>query len=293
MRTTRPATSAGTAATLDTLTLAGTAATLRPGDRLLFVFGDADLQTGAQPVTTVRPVASATPDFTAGRTTVALVPSDLNGLQSMRDLLSGALDHVEEERPTSTAAQAVLDVVARGHAGIADGLDHDVVARLVSELAEADALVRARASAPVREWLDGAVAAAADLARQALLLVGAADRRSPPEIEFLRELAVELVCPAPVRRAGGPRTAPPIRPVPPRSRWSPRPRCCPRCAARPPDRRPHRPTPRACSPRSRTCSPRCSPWPTPAWRPSCARRSATRPSTCRRPRPPCWRCGWP
>ncbi len=196
VRTTQPAaTSADSAKALDTLTIAGTAANLRAGDRLLFVFGGADVQAQPQPTTVVRTVASAIPDFAAGRTAVQFVPSDLNAQQALRDRLGRALARVLEPVPAGAGTEVVLEAVVRGVEGIGRGLDYAVLARLVSELAEADALVRARASQPVLAWLDTAVARAAALARTALAVVSTAQRRSPPEIEYLRELAVELVCP--------------------------------------------------------------------------------------------------
>ncbi|WSK72817.1 putative baseplate assembly protein [Streptomyces sp. NBC_01276] len=181
---------AGTARGLERLTFTGSALGLRPGDRLLLLFGSAH-----DPV--VRVVAGATADHPAALTAVDLVPdSPADPAEAAREALlavAGSGPRVPAATVLRASVAAALERLAPdgGAASHAYGRVADA-ARL---LAEGVAFTGARGNAALAGWLAGEVAEAVRALRAALSAVAAEHRRSLPEVEYLRALAHALACP--------------------------------------------------------------------------------------------------
>ncbi|MFE3765147.1 putative baseplate assembly protein [Streptomyces sp. NPDC059104] len=189
-RTVPPRLRAGTARRLERLTFTGSALGLRPGDRLLLLFGSAH-----DPV--VRVVAGATADHPAALTAVDLVPdSPADPAEAAREALlavAGSGPRVPAATALRASVAAALERLAPdgGAASHAYGRVADA-ARLFSE---GVAFTTARGNAALAGWLAGEVADAVRALRAALSAVAAEHRRSLPEVEYLRALAHALACP--------------------------------------------------------------------------------------------------
>ncbi|WP_369148416.1 putative baseplate assembly protein [Streptomyces sp. R44] len=172
------------------VTFTGAALNLRAGDRILVLFA-----AGQTPQ--VRTVADVTPDFTLGRTTVTFLreaPPDLPARAH------SALSSAERAAPRRAAVEPLRAALEEARDLLTPETDPD---DLYEALAQADRLVaEGIAFLPeVRDgvlarWADREVARAVRAVRAALVAVAADRRRSLPDIEYLRELARSLVCPA-------------------------------------------------------------------------------------------------
>lgn len=170
----------------DRFTLVGAGLNLRPGDRILAVFG-----TSGAPA--MRVVAKSTPDFPAGRTVVDLVvPSPADPIAeaglalaiARRGAPPGAL-----YGPLQQALGLASDGLHVASAG------YDAVATASRLVAEGLAFAAVRPDPSLTDWLDSDVADAVRKLRVALTTIAAQQRRSPPEVEYLRRLGTELTCP--------------------------------------------------------------------------------------------------
>jgi uncharacterized phage protein gp47/JayE len=196
-RTGPPAIDPATAGTgLTGLTIAGTATSLRPADRLLFLFGAS--QTPAS-----RVVNEARADFPAGVTTVSLVAaaSALGPVFEAADELRDALDEALDTRPTARAADgtatvltAMLDSLSEtpARAGLPDAL---------RELREEIAVARPRARTEVTCWFDDPVDAVIEATIRVVTLVAAEERTGPPDLSGRRDV--------PIGRGESPPSSPP------------------------------------------------------------------------------------
>lgn len=181
---------ARTAPRLERLTFTGSALGLRPGDRLLLLFGSAH-----EPV--VRVVAGATPDYPAALTAVDLVPdSPADPSETAREALVAAVGSGPRV-PAATVLRASLAAALERLAPEGSAASHAYgrVADAARLLAEGVAFTTARGNAAPAAWLAGEVADAVRALRAALSAVAAEQRRSLPETEYLRALAHALACP--------------------------------------------------------------------------------------------------
>lgn len=170
----------------DRFTLVGSGLNLRPGDRILAVFG-----TSGAP--TMRVVAKSTPDFPAGRTVVDLVvPSPADPIAEANLALAIARRAAPPGAQNSPLLQA-LDLASNElHAA---SVGYDGVATASRLVAEGLAFSAVRPAPSLTDWLDGAVADTVRKLRVALTTIAAQQRRSLPEVEYLRRLGTELTCP--------------------------------------------------------------------------------------------------
>ncbi|WP_409466613.1 putative baseplate assembly protein [Amycolatopsis sp. GA6-003] len=195
-----------TARQIPRLGIQGTTAALKPGDRLLLLFG------AFAPA--VRVVAEATPDFPANRTTVKLVTSgivldDLN--QTIRDLVEEIATAVRLQPPPSpwvdptgtalTTAKTYLESL--GTSATANLVLARTVYQFSAELAELAALARAHANCAIQDWFRDFVGPVSDTADALLKLCTAALRESDPELRYLTEFGRELFCTSPGYRFDG------------------------------------------------------------------------------------------
>ncbi|MFD9359341.1 putative baseplate assembly protein [Streptomyces sp. NPDC060031] len=185
-----PRLEARTAQQLERLTFAGPALGIKPGDRLLLLFGTAHAPA-------VRVAAAATADYQAALTVVDLVPlSPADPVEAALDALLTASDSgppVPAAAVLRTAIAAAIDRLApdggpasRTYWRLADA------SRL---LGEGVAFTAARSNTALAGWMADDVTAAVRAVRAALVAVAAERRRSLPEVEYLRELAHSLTCP--------------------------------------------------------------------------------------------------
>lgn len=191
VRTTAPpALDPDTAARLDRLTLVGPALHLKAGDRMLFLFG-----TAHQPV--VRAVADATPDYAAAQTAVGLVPlAAADPVGDARAALRRAVDSAPSGHAAAPLREALAEALDRLEpGGCPVRTSYAALADASRLLAEGLAFARARPNTAPDWWLGDHVATAVRAVRAALLAVAADERRSLPEVEYLRELAYRLACP--------------------------------------------------------------------------------------------------
>jgi predicted phage baseplate assembly protein len=185
--------------TVPALTIAGAGANLRPGDRLLFLFG-------AVPDTAVRVIASAAPDFAAATTAVTLV-GDQTPLTVAVAALVAAVGNASKNPPVSEDAavgylKALNDLISPPAAGVvapgpgptpAQALT--AVAALADRLTESAALAGVRAPAAVRSWYATDVAAVLDAVHRVVLLEETLVRQAPTTVLDARELAHRALCP--------------------------------------------------------------------------------------------------
>ncbi|MEV6954453.1 putative baseplate assembly protein [Streptomyces sp. NPDC051183] len=185
-----PRLEARTAERLERLTFTGPALGIKPGDRLLLLFG-----TAHEPA--VRVAASATADYPAALTVVDLVPlSPADPVEAARDALVAASDSgpsVPAAAVLRAALAAALYQIAPDGGPVSHGYRR--LAEASRLLTEGVAFTTARANAATAGWLADEVAAAVRALRAALVAVAAERRRSLPEVEYLRELAHSLACP--------------------------------------------------------------------------------------------------
>ncbi|MFE2150211.1 putative baseplate assembly protein [Streptomyces lavendulae] len=175
---------------LERLTFTGSALGLRPGDRLLLLFGSAH-----EPV--VRVVAGATADYPAALTAVDLVPDvPADPAETAREALLAAA----RSGPRVLAATVLRASLAAALERLAP--DGGAASHAYARVADADRLLTegvafttARGNAAAAGWLAGEVADAVRALRAALSAVAAEQRRSLPEAEYLRALAHALACP--------------------------------------------------------------------------------------------------
>ena len=170
----------------DRFTLVGSGLNLRPGDRILAVFG-----TSGDPA--VRVVAKSTPDFPAGRTVLDLVvPSPADPIAEAGLALAIARRGAPPGALNSPLQQALGLASNELHVASAG---YDAVATASRLVAEGLAFAAVRPDPSLTDWLDGDVADAVRKLRVALTTIAAQQRRSLPEVEYLRRLGTELTCP--------------------------------------------------------------------------------------------------
>ncbi|MFD2468067.1 putative baseplate assembly protein [Amycolatopsis silviterrae] len=178
----------------------GTTAALKPGDRLLLLFGT------FTPV--VRVVAAAKEDFQAGRTTVTLVTPDvlldeLNlAVFTLVSAVGTALSYQPASSPWSdhtvillTTTKSYLDNLGTLQ-GVSSTLARTVY-HLSTELAEQAALARAHGSCAVQNWFRTFVKPVSDATAVLLKFCIDARRENDPELRYLNSLARGLFCDAP------------------------------------------------------------------------------------------------
>jgi hypothetical protein len=208
-----PDISAGNAADLPRLDVAGTAANLRAGDRLLFRFPGLD---------TPRVVQQATADFTAGRTRVRL------SLAPPPDPLAAAVTALDEAiRQAGQAAVVQRDPVAGqlntdrllplaqllSFVDRPDQVTGFGIGAELRRLAEAVALARQGAPCARADWLDGPVRDVLDAGAALLALAADLTRTSPDEIAELRRLSRLISCGEETEDPPGPPCADPAQAV--------------------------------------------------------------------------------
>ncbi|UQX88118.1 putative baseplate assembly protein [Jatrophihabitans telluris] len=189
---------------LTRLTLTGTAAVLRPGDRLLFLFG-----ASGDPV--IRTVAASTPDFAAGSTRLDLVP-----LPSMvQDPLANASSRTAEaaklasaNAPKAALMSALRDTLAQVSAlptvteATAAQLSLDVVTALAQRLAEQRHLAQRQAGIGGQNWLSDYVDQVLTELAGLSTAANAVLREVDPAVAAARQAAVALLCPPDESGAG-------------------------------------------------------------------------------------------
>ncbi|HEV2777792.1 MAG TPA: putative baseplate assembly protein [Actinophytocola sp.] len=195
------------------LDIAGTAANLKAGDRLLFLFG------GGDPA--VRLVKESTPDFAANRTSVSLVSrgTELDEFERARDTLTAAVTEAREA-PVVTGNDLARAIDEARLAPLAAALDaapnaDDVLSGTVADelarLPEAEAIARPRADRPLRDWFDNEIKDVRTAGAELLAVAVRLARRSPTEVEELRALAERLICGPPSSCPQGPPCEDPAR----------------------------------------------------------------------------------
>jgi uncharacterized phage protein gp47/JayE len=177
----------------------GTTANLKPGDRLLFLFGAS--QDGS-----VRVVKQSVPDFQANRTSVTLVspagaPDEFTTARNaLLDAVSSARQApvVTRNRYASAIDHAVLqplqDAVSAQPAPGPDGVLGWPIVGYLQRLPEEEALARPHADCALETWFDGPFSSLLEKGAALIALAARLARRSQPEVEQLRELARFLVC---------------------------------------------------------------------------------------------------
>lgn len=192
VRQTQPsALSAATANDYDQLTVTGTATGVQPGTRLVFDF---PLPAQGQPQPQqVRVVTGVTADYQAGQTVLQLAPVSQQtpsqaAEQELTLSISDAQDAARKDSLSGQVAAGVLQTLGydREHA------DFDTVATLVRELTEWLAITANRVPAGVTGWLANQVTVVLNNAGTLLGLLAAEDRRLPPDVAYLQQLAAAL-----------------------------------------------------------------------------------------------------
>jgi uncharacterized phage protein gp47/JayE len=177
---------------LTTLTIAGTTANLKAGDRLLFLFGD-DAQ---NPV--VRMVTNAQPGFTSSTTTLSLQTS-ADTLTAPRTALQNALIAARSTVPPAGSAPSVdvnyLQPLLDRTDGIPAALIVTDLPDIIDRLTEFSALAAVHDPAAVVGWYGTEIAAVIDAARQVLTAAETITRSAPSEVLATRALAQQTLCP--------------------------------------------------------------------------------------------------
>ncbi|RJO70856.1 putative baseplate assembly protein [Nocardia panacis] len=184
-----PTTDPGDVRTKPTVLVAGTAAGLKTGDRLLFLFG------GQVTNTAVRLVQRADPDFPADRTIVTLIAPDDALAAAIADLST----KVDTARATAPKAQSAQDADTTYLQPLQTALhkpgNTDLPLYLLERLAETGELAAAHESCAVVEWYTGPVHDAVVAGQKVADLLRARDRTRAPEIGRLMGAAHDLLCP--------------------------------------------------------------------------------------------------
>ncbi|MCU1682716.1 MAG: putative baseplate assembly protein [Amycolatopsis sp.] len=202
-----PDITAATAKTLDALTVEGSTANLKGGDRLLFVFGRFD----STPDSGVRVVKESKPDFLANRTAVTLVSADpqdpfvvaANYLEFRVKEAEGApivsqsafasqvdSDYLAELVVLLVRTSAPLDLL------MGDGANgHHGVPYFLARLREEEAIADARENCAVRDWFTYYIADVLDAGDAVVALAVTLTRLTPSEMDALVKLGRDLVCP--------------------------------------------------------------------------------------------------
>ncbi|MGW8765205.1 putative baseplate assembly protein [Streptomyces sp. NPDC055815] len=179
------------------VTLTGAALNLKAGDRILVLFA------AGQPPQ-VRTVADATPDFTLGRTTVTFVQDTTVDLPARAH---SALSSAEHAAPRRAAAEPLRAALEEARDLLTPETEPDELYEALAEaarlVAEGIAFLPEVRGGALARWADKEVARAVRAVRAALVAVAADRRRSLPDIEYLRALARNLVCPASHEDRGG------------------------------------------------------------------------------------------
>ncbi|GAA1022008.1 MULTISPECIES: putative baseplate assembly protein [Amycolatopsis] len=195
---------ADTAPATEQIGIQGTTAALKPGDRLLLLFGK------FPPV--IRVVAEAATDFQANRTTAKLVISGLDDLNRAIAHLRKVIGTAVERKPAPSDWIDCTVTVLNNTETYLRGLGTSatvtyVLARTAhqvsTELAEQAALARAHASCAVQDWFRDSVGPVSDATDVLLKLCTAAMRESDPELRYLNNFAKELFCSSPGYRFEG------------------------------------------------------------------------------------------
>ncbi len=198
-----------------TMNVAGTAANLKAGDRLLFLFdpdpsppaNDADPRGG----TSVRIVDASAPDFAANTTTVTLISkrtpfSDaLLGLESTVNAAIGATEGL----PASVAqlrtdyldklAATLHDKPPTPNSVFSNVLDNQSVMSLpdvLDRLIEAGALASVHEPPAVVRWHTDSIPPLLTAARHVIALAETVLGREPTEIKAIRRRAHDILCPS-------------------------------------------------------------------------------------------------
>ncbi|MFE0022435.1 putative baseplate assembly protein [Amycolatopsis sp. NPDC059021] len=191
------------------LTVAGTKAPLKGGDRLLFVFGQ-DKATGAEGVdTAVRVVKESKPDFTADKTAITLVTAGasspfvtaVNALKAAirraegRDIVKNDPDAKDVDKSLLAPLLQFLEppdpaTPARTPEDVLDG-----VPSYLDDLRERRAFAELREGCGVRKWFRADIEAVLTAGDALVALANQLTRRTPDELTRLRRLARDAVCP--------------------------------------------------------------------------------------------------
>ncbi|WP_406641323.1 putative baseplate assembly protein [Amycolatopsis sp. WGS_07] len=186
-----------TAGSIPRIGIKGTTAALKPGDRLLLLFGTF--------TPAVRVVAAAKEDFQADRTTVTLVTPDgsLDELnQALSDLVEEIGDALDDQPAPSPWSDPTVILLTTAKSDLEKlGTLQEVtptlaraVYELSTELAEQAALARAHASCAVQNWFRTFVKPVSDATAALLKLCVEARRENDAELRYLNSLAHGLFC---------------------------------------------------------------------------------------------------
>ncbi|MFD9965275.1 putative baseplate assembly protein [Amycolatopsis sp. NPDC058986] len=197
------------------LTVAGTKAPLKGGDRLLFLFGQ-DKATGAEGIdTAVRVVKESKPDFTADKTAITLVTADasspfvtaVTALKAVirkaegRDIVKNDPDAKDVDKSLLAPLLKFLEppdpaTPARTPADVLDGtFDSSDVPSYLDALRERRAFAELREGCGVRKWFRDDIEAVLTAGDALVALAIQLTRRTPDELTRLRRLARDAVCP--------------------------------------------------------------------------------------------------
>lgn len=188
-------TSANVQTELTRFDIAGTAANLKAGDRLLFLFGTKSPG--------VRLVWGSTPDFQANRTSVTLVStkSAQAEFDDAIDKLSTAVDEARSRKPDNEFAAAIdqarlapLQNAFKSAAKTPDDVLEKGIAYHLARLREDEVTVRLRSDRALKDWIDLQIKTVLVAGQALMTLVEQRTRRSPQEVEELRDLANWLSC---------------------------------------------------------------------------------------------------
>lgn len=197
VRLTQPsALSYRTADDSDQLTVVGTSTGVQAGARLVLDFPiPAAVRTGQKVSSQVRVVTGVAPDFTTSRTVVSLVPvGDAGTVKAIGDLKSSIKTAIGD----APSPLGPIEDDVYGTLYGAEKLDLSqlaLVADLIRDLTEWQALAANRVPPNVAGWLAGAVADVVSTARTALRLIAQDNRQLDPEVAYLQLLAQNLTCP--------------------------------------------------------------------------------------------------
>ena len=199
------------------LHIAGTAANLKAGDRLLFLFDPAPAPTALAADfdprfgTAVRIVSTSKPDFQAGNTAVSLISTRTRlstALIVLENATNDAINQATTAVSVTTVISSYLDPLSRRLSENPPPTVDDILRNVLGaglnaslpqvceHLVEAAALASAHESPATRAWYTKYVNPMLDAARHVIQLAETALGRQPGEIDALRRRAHDILCPS-------------------------------------------------------------------------------------------------
>lgn len=201
---------------ISALSVAGTAANLKTGDRLLFLFGpdpDVDGEMG----NAVRVVSGSKPDFSADKAIVSLVSSRdpfNEARNSLRNAVQAALSSTSSQAPSVVELKRnyLAKLNKRLNANnpltateifqnVLDPFEDTSLPTVIDRLAEARALATVHESGVVVHWYSTNVQSVLEAGTHLVRIAETTARRAANDVIATRELAHETLCPASPSRA--------------------------------------------------------------------------------------------